>query len=250
MQRMHSMKVSSLPSETPRSVDTRVSSSDETFLLVEEKKEEPLRVGKGVTGSRGKATYVETLPKQLNTTPAFRQVLRYYVGASTTAQPVTVAQLGGACGGIATATTTFSPWASSVRLHKLTVYPSPSASGASPILTGIIWASAASSGYLPDEEVEATLPAGVTQTHAAVFKPPKGSLASMWLSSSVSGSSNILALSAVIGSVIEVDLSCKMSNNLAAFGTQTTSGKTVGNSYWPPLDGYTSTKFQPLGRPQ
>jgi hypothetical protein len=250
MQRMHSMKVSSLPSETPRSVDTRVSSSDETFLLVEEKKEEPLRTGKGVMGPRGRAQYVETLPKQLNTTPAFRQVLRYYVSATTTLQPITVSQLGGACGGIATAATTFAPWASSVRLHKLTVYPSPTSSGAVPTLTGIVWASGASSGYLPDEEVEATLPSGVTQTHAAVFRPPKGSLAAMWISSQLVGSSNVLALSCVIGSVIEVDISSKMSNNLAAFSTQSPAGKTVGNAYWPPLDGYTTTKFPPLGRPQ
>jgi hypothetical protein len=186
-----------------------------------------------------------SLPPVLEATPHVRHVFRYGV-ASTATVSCTLASLLGACGGICTiANSKVQPWASSIRIRSLTVWP-PSASGN---YTFVNWSSAGSSGYLPDTAKMINIPDGLTITKALRFVPPKGSLAGNWLNPvTISTSAVIFGMTIHVGSVVDFHVEYTLSN-VSQAGTITVVAGTLGNVYYLPLDGVSSNKLLAAGLP-
>jgi len=191
-----------------------------------------------------------SLPPTLLTTPSFAQTLRFMSNA-TSVRNITVGMLANAAGGIAATSILFYPWSSAVRLKKVTIWPGEDATSASVNQCAVTWASQASGGYAPERELDASVPSGMTLPRRMVFRPPKLSLALDWLSQSLAGDS-IFQITSPIGSVVDVEILCRMSNNFTPFPSEVAAGATAGSAYWGALDTATGTggNYPPVGRPQ
>lgn len=188
------------------------------------------------------------LPPELMTSPTFDQVLRFSNQASNPSfQPCTVGYLANACGGIAATTTLFYPWASSIRIKSIHIWPSATeVSGAVvPVATELRWAASAASGYTPEDVKDSTLPGGITVTRPGKYGPPKGSLANEWLGT-VLAADNLFSILSPAGTIVDVHVLVRMSNTLAPFPSAVIVGGTAGLSYWGHMDG---AQYLPLGRP-
>jgi hypothetical protein len=190
---------------------------------------------------RGKGQRLPALlPPPLNTTPDVRHVFRF-VNTSASNQVISFDKVRGALGGIAVTSTSVQPWASSIRILRVTVWPAPNATAAD--TTELFWESG-TSDQVPDETRVTTLPEGVTVTRPVTFVPPPMSLASFWLSVAA----NIFAVRAPVGSVIDVHLGFRLSNVFGA-GPIVVSSATPGNVYYLALDGPGSNTYVPVGVP-
>jgi hypothetical protein len=190
------------------------------------------RVGKGQRG----------LPPQLDITPTVRHTFRFYqtVGGHTA---VTVNNVFGALGGVCyVANSLVKPMASSFKIHKVTIYPAPNLSGTS--ACNVAWA-LATGAQMRDEEKDRTLPEGLTVTSPVESSPPRGSLAAMW---QVGSTNSLFFTDALVGSVLDMDISFTLSNQFVVSGQTVVTG-TLGNIYYLYLDGSTSHNWIPVGFP-
>jgi hypothetical protein len=192
------------------------------------------RMGKG----RGVGS-ISSLPPQLEASVAVSHVYRFQptVGGL---KPVTVGDLLGVCGGIATSTTSVTTWASSLKIAKVVIWPSE---GGNPMLQ---W-SAGQSGQMPDSEKFESIPTGITVTKALVFKPPAKSLASFWITSA-DASATLFEIRGDSGSIIDLHISYRLSNIFAPLAI-TVSAATAGDVYYLALDGHASNDYSPIGLP-
>ncbi len=183
------------------------------------------------------------VPPRIEITPKVRHRFRFACPSGSVLSNVTVLELLGVCGGICTAAnTTFKPWAGSVRIHSVRIYNGLSSTGYT--LANLTWNVAADS-YVPDEEWNQTFPEGTTTPGCLTFRPPKKSLASFWLSGA---SGAVFSISASAGSVVDVDLSFRLSNQFTASTIPIATG-TLGTIYYMCLDGNTTHNFAPIGLP-
>ena len=187
-----------------------------------------------------------TLPPPIEATPRVKKTFRFAVSTNGTYQ-TTLASLLGACGGTCTiANSKVQPWASSVRVRRLTVWPPGGATGN---YTFIDWASSGSAGFVPDTAKINIVPDGVVVSSALRFVPPKGSLAGNWLNPvTLSTSSILFGGTYKIGSIVDLDIEFTLSN-VSEAGNITVAAATLGNIYYLALDGPSSNKIVPQGVP-
>ncbi len=237
--------------------------SDDDFVKVEAKTPAPalkivpaLRTGRGAVSRRAtrrKMTRklisqgLDGVPPQLVTASVFDQVLRFAATTNVSAQAITTAQLAMACGGIATATTTIFPWASCLRIRQIRMYPSAATVGTISSSARLTWSSAFSQ-FQREDTKDSSLPSGITVPKTLMYRPPRNTLVGDWINSTANGSATLFNVTCLEGTIIDVHVLCMMSNSFASFASVSTTGKTVGDSYWGPLDGYASALLVPIGR--
>ncbi len=248
------------PQDTPRQLD------NERFVLVPESKvskptprtvfeskkaplrsrEAKRRVG-GRRGRRAARGLTGPQPRDLNTTPTCRATYRYGLSSAITMQAVNPKTCVGAIGGICTvASTTLVPWASSFRVREVRVFPPAEASSISVRPAAVQWYGAVDH-IEKDDRHDQTMPYGVSGGSLLRSRPPKASLARDWIISE-SANPTIFAVTADPGSIVEVDFEWTLVNSLVPQNSTIASGA-LGSTYYLALDGPTSNKLVPLGRP-
>jgi hypothetical protein len=176
------------------------------------------------------------------TTVSGHHVFRFNV-TSASFIAITVKDILGAIGGVALTTTTFTPFASAFKLHRVSIWPSVGSGESSPQLS---WA-AGTASQVPDEARVDTIPSGVTVSRALHFRPPAASLASFWITS-VNSSSSVFVVVAPVGSILDLEVSFRLANVVAPLTPITIIAGTAGSVYYLPLDG-TAGGYTPIGLP-
>lgn len=186
------------------------------------------------------------LPPELMTTPTYDQVLRFTSNGTVTAN-VGVGSLASACGGLAGTTILFFPWASSLRIKHIHIWPAAIGNTTPAVQTLLKWNAAAASGYAPEELKDSTIPAGISITRPGKYGPPKGSLANNWLGQALQ-SDTLFTIQSPEGSIVDVHVLVRMNNTLTPFSSSPVSGVTAGLAYWGHLDGNGGI-YSPIARP-
>ncbi len=192
---------------------------------------------------RSKRGAAPDLPTKLQTTVEARHVFRFQCQTAPSAQAISVNNILGACGGVCSVVNSkVTSFASSIRVNSVTVWLSPSSTVA--VSADVAWVG--SSTYSPDEKYDESLPTTVSNTKSAVFRPPSQSLASFWQSSS--GSTTLFTITASAGSIVDLDVSIRLSNSLLPVQT-TVAVATIQTVYYLALDGPSTNIIRPLGLP-
>lgn len=202
------------------------------------------RKGKGKVGRKGRAP---ALPPMLDAVIVCHHVFRFQVITGfTSLVNITGGCLAGVAGGLCSVvnSTLVCP-ASSIRIHRLTIWPAAQSAPTNP--PEVVWFSPITI-MEKDSSKESMLPAGITMERALVSKPPKGTLCSDWFATvgavnvAMFGLSNFAA-----GGVIDLEMSWTQSNNLLGVN-RTVSTAVLGTWYYLYLDG-SSGSIQPVGKP-
>jgi hypothetical protein len=213
---------------SPMSNDTKVESKDSTSSYL-------------VGTSRGSLKQLSnvSLPPTLSDWPnAWRSTFRFV--AQTTGSPtyaITANKLAGALGCVTfVANTTGRAIFGTVKLNKITVWPSQNASAIAN-LADCLWNSPIT-GIGKDSTSIRSLPLGISTTAACVFSPPPKTFAGDWMQLGTLGTQQIFAMILSNGSIVDVDVSVSLFNNTTG-ATITYSGTTaaVGVAGYTPLDG-------------
>jgi len=183
-----------------------------------------------------------SLPPTIQLTPSLGHVFRF-TNSSASLTTIGVMDLLGSLGGIGTGSTSVAFWATSFKILSVTVWPSASSSSAHS--AQLEWL-AGSSGQVPDESKDRSIPEGVTATGALVFTPPKFSLASFWLDNSADV--DLFSIGCPVGSIIDLKVSFRLSNVLPASALTVTSAS-PGTVYYLALDGPGTHVYTPVGLP-
>jgi len=146
-------------------------------------------------------------------------------------------------GVVGTSSTTVTQWATSFKILSVTVWPSGSSSSFTN--ARLDWLSG-TSGQVPDESKDRSIPEGITMTGALVFKPPRQSLASFWLDNLADPL--LFSISCAVGSIVDLRVSFRLSNVLVANVRAVTSA-VPGTVYYLALDGPASNVYTPVGLP-
>jgi hypothetical protein len=191
-----------------------------------------LRVHGGKRGKKGKSG--PSLPPRLKTTVMVHHVYRFSNSTVDAAVAITGGMLAGAIGGICTVTNSkVRAWATSARVHKITVWPGLASTNES---CEIYWRSPIS-GIQKDDVNERSLPGGVTIDRALVSRPPKGTLCADWMDLNVLGSATLWSfINLPDESVIDLEVSYTMTNVMIAQDLTVTTG-VLAAAYYLPLDG-------------
>jgi hypothetical protein len=185
------------------------------------------------------------MPPTVDTVAKAHSTLRFTATSAAASTNVTVATLLVACGSIATiANSTVTSVASSLKLHKITIWPASTTAGSGQNAE-ILWSDLG--GITKDESKSTAIPAGVTVADVVSERPPKVTQAAFW-QSSAGGASALFALTCPAGSIIDVSVSWTLRNNLSGVTQAGYAAATLGNFYYGRLDGV-GGKFLPLGVP-
>jgi len=200
--------------------------------------------GKGKKG-KGTSARVSSLPPVLNTVITANHTFRFRAGALVSGRGITGEMLAGACGGVCTvANSTVSCWASSIRIHKVTVWPGLGGT----TLTEVVWYSPVTS-VEKDKSQVSSIPTGVVvPERPIVSSPPRGTLAGSWLAVVPLISTAIFGITCPSGSLVDVSLSWTMTNNLAGQDLGVVAG-VLKTTYYLPLDGPGSNQLVAVGVP-
>jgi len=160
---------------------------------------------------------------------------------------ITGGNLAGITGGLcSTVNSVVTCPASSIRVHKVTIWPAQQAPVQNP--PEIVWFSPITV-MERDESKETILPAGISVSQALVSKPPANTLCSDWFACVTAASQPMFGLSNIAsGTVIDVSLSYSVSNNLLGVDRSVATG-VIKTWYYLYLDGSTSHSLQPVGKP-
>jgi hypothetical protein len=187
-----------------------------------------------------------TQPPQLQLAHRVSTVLRFQVQAGGS-YSVTVADLAGACGGICSVVnTTVQPWASSIRLKQVTMYPA-SVSGSADV-DNLVWSNGLTA-FVKDEVKDTTIPTGITVPQRLTFRPTAKSLLADWIATN-GASGALFVLTANAGSVVDVHIDYTLTAGLAEPATIHLSAATaLGAIVYLALDGAASNEITPVGLP-
>lgn len=211
----------------------------------------PLKSSKSRVTRRGrssKAKGLPSLPPTLDAVITSRHTFRFSCTTGFSAlQNITGGNLAGAIGGYCTtANATVKTVASSIRVHRVTVWPPQQGSPQNP--PEIVWFGPITI-MEKDESKERLLPAGVSVTAPVTEKPPGKTLCSDWFAVSSGASQPMFGLlNIAAGAVVDVQLSWTMTNNLLGSTPAIATG-VLGTYYYLYLDGSTSHQLQPVGKP-
>jgi len=203
------------------------------------------RVTRKKGGGKGKAKRAPKLPPSLDTVAVFHSVLRFTATSAASSTNVTVATLLVAGGSICTiANSTVTSVASSLKLHKITVWPATSTAGSGqqaeilfPELGNIT----------RDESKSNAIPVGITVSDVVMVRPPAQTQQSFW-NSSGGGASTLFSITCPAGSIIDIDVTFCLRNNLAGVTQNGYAAASLGSFYYGRADGV-GGKFLPLGVP-
>ncbi len=184
-------------------------------------------------------------PPPIQTTPTIKHTFRFRC-TQTASYAIQTGFLSGACGALATSSTTVQNLASSIKLHHINVYMPATAAGTADTAL-VYWNYSTAAGFVKDDSISESVPDGVTTSGALVFKPPKDSLAHNWLSTTLSFSNTAFTIALPVGAIIDVHISYTLMNNNAGYSATTVSTATTGRIYYLALDGVSSNKLVPQG---
>lgn len=193
---------------------------------------------------RGKSEMMDSGPPRLLTT--FRGTNTVRFGCTTGgAYSITVANLLGSLGVIGkVSNSSVVAVMSSVKLDHIKVWSSASSSTLS--TAAVDW-SAGQSSQVPDENVDDTIPQGTSVPSGLLFKPPRSSLASFWITSADS-SAVLFKITVQAGSIVDVQCSYRMCDTISPLSI-TVATAVVGAMYYLALDGPTSNKLASTSMP-
>jgi hypothetical protein len=192
-----------------------------------------------------------SLPPPLQVVVSMHHTFRFTVTTAVTGTAVAIDGGGvcGALGGICTVVNSVvTCYASSFRIKRISVWPSAVAVGTSAPNPEIVWYSP-SNAIEKDSSVQRSLPSGITVCAPVHSRPPRGSLCGDWLNSVVNVTNPLFGFFYVpLGSVIDMECSWTMANNLQAMDRTVATGILKG-PYYLPLDGTTRHGIQPANMP-
>jgi len=185
------------------------------------------------------------MPPQLETVITCHQVFRFLSSGAFSGN-ITGQMLAGAMGGCCTVVNSVvTCWASTAKVHSITIWPSVSITAPNP---EIIW-------YTPitavekDESKVRTIPSGITITRPLKSSPPRGSLLQDWLNlTNISGGALFRLNGIPAKSVIDLSISWQLSNNINGQDLGVVAG-VLKTFYWLPLDGPSSNTLVAVGVP-
>jgi hypothetical protein len=191
--------------------------------------------------------------KQLMGPPALESVTslkRWYrftaTNTNAATMPVTVGNLLSAMGCLAATTSSVVSMCSSVRIFGIRAWTSPEiATGAATTSLSVFWSNASDINSPDEEKVNSVIPF-VTGMGYLSERPPKSSLSSFWWNSNTT-SQQLFSLIVPPGSIIDVQLAGRLSNNFGTTATSVAAVASVGKAYYLPLDGVTNHFLQPVG---
>jgi hypothetical protein len=196
-------------------------------------------IPKKFRGGKGKPN---SLPPPIQGTIVASHIFRYRAVAAA-ANSISIADMLFAMGSMGVTTTSVFSLASSFRLKSVTIWP-PQVSAADVVF--VEWATAGSLGYVKDDEKITAIPDGITVTTALTFVPPRGSIASDWVSSGASTGSNYFNLTSPAGTIIDMSVDFTIANAFANV-TFSVSSATPGHVYFSALDGFVANNLIPIG---
>jgi len=195
---------------------------------------------------KGLAPQTLSLPPSYDITPTLKQRIRFVCAASAGAtSTVTVGNLVGALGGIATSTTNISCWTSSFKIKQLTLWSAPDSSAAT---QGYIdWVYSSGSYAYKDQTQIYDMPQNMLVTSANVFKPRKDTLCSKWVNTQIGASTTLFVIVNIVkGDVLDLEVEHTLNiQNTAVPITITVLSAIASQSYWLPLDGVATNLWRP-----
>jgi len=204
----------------------------------------PMKVLSNTIAGKRSVSKGSVLPPQINATFSVRTRMMFTNAGNTALTSVTPNSLAGSLGGVVSVVnSTFIPWASTVRLKRVRIWP-PANTSAVPSCE-LFWASGLTP-FVKDEVKIRALPESVTDTGVCTFVPPKKALASDWVATT--NTSNIFTMAAAAGAVVEVETMFTLSNALQSTPITIASG-VLGTIYYLSLDSVATHRYTPLGVP-
>jgi hypothetical protein len=207
-------------------------------------------LSRGLTGLRapmrakGSAAGINLPPRlQISPTVTHKYRFRSTSGALIT---ITNGNILGALGGIASSATALRTWASAYKIHSITVWPSASTSSADQV--NVLWEGGAAN-QVPDELVDVSIPEGLSVSTALRFTPDPKSLNGFWQNSSLAASTAMFAIQAPAGSVVDFEVTFRLSNVFNGDSITLTSSGGAGVISYLALDGAVSGTYIPVGLP-
>jgi len=182
-------------------------------------------------------------PPQIPATVNVRRVFRFTStsGAVTDITPKDLMGLAGSMGTVVNSLV--DDIASLARLHRVSIWTPPSAQGAASTCS-IQWYD--SLGSIAGPEVT-DITNSVSRPAHVSSAPPRGTLASFWVSDATTP---LMSLVAPAGSVIDVEATLVLNNTGAAVASQAVASAVVGVMYWLSLDQTAGTQhYVPVGLP-
>jgi len=182
-------------------------------------------------------------PPQLgNIIPHYIKTYRYSMSSGSSI--LTTTKMIHGLGGIATANVTLQPFVGSFRIHSIRIW-APSASSALASCS-VAWEGGlfGLTKTIEDASISVTTPAFV------FTKPPTGSTAAFWQGFATNNTLFTITTN-VPNTIVDVKLSCILSDNSSPPSTVVVVGATVGDVYFLGLDGLpvSTSLFVPLGVP-
>jgi len=199
---------------------------------------------------RGPKSTTASLPPVLNAVITCKHTFRFVVATGFTAlQNITGGNLAGAIGGYVTvANSTLSRVASSIRVHRITIWPASQGVGIVPLTPEIVWF-APITVMEKDESKERMIPAGISVVAPLNETPPANTLCADWFAVSSGNTQPMFGLlNLAAGAVIDVSMSWTVTNNLTGATSAVATG-ILGTYYYLYLDGSSSHQIQPVGKP-
>jgi hypothetical protein len=195
----------------------------------------PLRILKNSV--MGSGVSKSSLPPAIQLTPNVNHVFRY-INTGSSAALVTTGTMLSSFGGICTTVgVNITNWASSGKLHSVTVWP-PAGGTAQ-----VFWAT--SEGREKDELVDRSIPTGVTVTGCLHFLPPAKTLAGFWFNDAAA--TNLFSIMCSVGSVVDVHVTFRLAATMPTSSSGVSSA-VLGQIYYLPLDGDGGV-YVPVGLP-
>lgn len=198
---------------------------------------------KGKRGNKGKKLIQPSLPPTLQLTPSLSHTFRYNVG-STGTLPVTASNLITAAGCVCTVnlTTAVSQF-TSVKVHSVKIWPAVTSTAETCLVT---WGSS-NTDYAKDDAKNNQLPGGLAVTKPVVSHPPKGSLWRDYITLK-DPTVVVFSLTAPTGSVLDLHATWQLVNTFPT-SSISVSAATLGNIFYPALDGPASNHVLPVELP-
>lgn len=203
------------------------------------------RKGKRAKGKRHRGV-VPSLPPQIGCVVTCSHRFRFQNSSTQTTTGITFGNLAGALGCVGTVTnSTVVALASSIKIRRVTIWPAEAAPDSR---CEIVWNIFAGMPTKDESKLE-LLPYGMTTTGPVISTPPKGDARGWLTATSVGGTSAVIfTLYMQQGSILDLDVSWTLSNNIGGVSISGLTTVVLGTVYYLALDGHTNT-IAPQGVP-
>lgn len=235
---------SSSKTEPKPSVESKEVKERSPALVDEDVQVKILPKGRLVRGRGGGVPRGASLPPMRTLTPTYN-VIHRFTTTSTANEAISITEMLGALGGIATSATTVQPWTSSFKINSITIWL-PQLSSAN---NATIWWTFLADGLYPDKVFDSSIPDGITSSSALVFRPPKKSSAGFWVNSILPSSTALFTIGVTVGCIIDVNVDATLgvaNDTTSSIPPISVTTATLGNIYYLALDGPSNNKIRPV----